>query len=99
MNLYEYKLDIHDNLVCRKHEGFKEKDKTYSRKDGYPRRIYKDTIDIVNDSWEIVLWVLEQDDEKAKAMMTDYYQDLITLTRGNCDQNCAKYSRIIHKMR
>lgn len=99
MKLYKYRINIKNTLVCNEYDGYEEKAKTYCRKEGYPTRVHKDSIgNIENDFVKPDLWLLERDDEQAKKLITDYYNNLIEKARSDCENKCLKYTQIIRNI-
>lgn len=96
MKLYKYEIDYNGKLVCQEERGFEEKEKTFFRRCGYPRRVNKERIgDIGHESMYLELWLQEKDDEKAKTTIRKYYQKKMESIRQECEQTCQEYQKII----
>ena len=100
MKIYEYGINLNGKIVCKEKDGFEEKAKTYCSKNGYPNRIKKTDIGVLNNGFLYpTLWLLERDDEKAKMLFEEYYREKIATTKQMCEKNCREYQERIDSLR
>ena len=92
MKLYKYEINYSNQLTRIEEEGFEEKSKTYCRKKGYPLRVRKIDIGILENGFiRPKLLLTEKDDEKAKIIFIDYYQNKLDAAI----ESCQRYENLI----